>query len=92
MFHRNIFDKIKVGFLMAGHAHEDADQIFSISAAHLAAPRIVCQGIPLFTEAMCQAFQQVEKFAWTLYDLTIDSTIKKSPRASSVSNLEAFQY
>jgi hypothetical protein len=52
----SMFRKIKVGFLMVGHTHEDIDQFFSVIAAHLKMPHVICPDIPTFIAEVKNAF------------------------------------
>ena len=52
---RGIFSKIKVGFLMTSHTHEDIGAFFSIIAAKLRSG-IVCPDIETFAQAVNGAF------------------------------------
>ena len=51
-----VFQKIKVGFLMVGHTHEDIDQFFSVLAGHLLAPHVICPDIETFVDEIKKAF------------------------------------
>ena len=52
-----IFNKIKAGFLMVAHTHEDVDQMFSTVATHLQNETVVCPDCDSLLYAIKQAFQ-----------------------------------
>jgi hypothetical protein len=51
------FSKIKVGFLMVGHTHEDIDQMFSIISSYLKKESVICPDQASFFQAICDAFK-----------------------------------
>ena len=53
---RGVFSKIRAGFLMVGHTHEDIDQFFSVIALYLKQLHVVCPDQPSFLEGICDAF------------------------------------
>jgi hypothetical protein len=55
-----IFEKIKVGFLMVGHTHEDIDQFFSVIAAHLKMPNVICPDLETFIAELQKAFKKAK--------------------------------
>ena len=57
---QNIFAKIKVGFLMTGHTHEDIDAFFSTIAAKMRSG-VVCADLESFCAAVESAFQENDK-------------------------------
>ena len=57
---RNIFAKVKVGFLMTGHTHEDIDSFFSTIASKMRSG-IVCADLESFRAAVESAFQENDK-------------------------------
>ena len=84
---RGVFNKIKVGFLMVGHTHEDIDSFFSTIAAKLKSG-IVCPDFQSMVAAIQSAFDEpfdkplvtffnaIDIFDYTkLYEPVIDSTI-----------------
>ena len=54
---RGVFNKIKVGFLMVGHTHEDIDSFFSTIAAKLKSG-IVCPDFQSMVAAIQSAFDE----------------------------------
>jgi hypothetical protein len=52
------FQKVKVGFLMVGHTHEDIDQFFSVIAKHLRKVHILCPDQPSLFKAVHEAFEK----------------------------------
>lgn len=57
MVRRDIFAKVKVGFLMTGHMHEDIDSFFSTIAAKMRCG-IVCADLESFCAAVVSAVSQ----------------------------------
>lgn len=53
-----IFQKIKVGFLMVGHTHEDIDQMFSTISGHLQKESVLCPDLESFVKAVGAAFTE----------------------------------
>nr|XP_054753079.1 uncharacterized protein LOC129258865 isoform X1 [Lytechinus pictus] len=53
-----IFKKIKVGFLMVGHTHEDIDQLFSRISTHLKKKNITT--LPKLLQAIPASFQRAD--------------------------------
>lgn len=54
----NIFWKVKVGFLMVGHTHEDIDQFFSVISKHLKKMHIVCPDQQSLLKEIPRAFDK----------------------------------
>ena len=77
---RGVFNKIKVGFLMVGHTHEDIDSFFSTIAAKLKSG-IVCPDFQSMVAAIQSAFDEPFDKPLVIFDYTkqyepvIDSTI-----------------
>ena len=53
----NIFHKVKAGFLMVGHTHEDIDQFFSTIATHLKNIETLCPDQPSLFQEIRNAFK-----------------------------------
>ena len=53
----NIFHKVKAGFLMVGHTHEDIDQFFSTIATHLKNIETLCPDQPFLFQEIRNAFK-----------------------------------
>ena len=53
---RGIFSKVKAGFLMVGHTHEDIDQFFSVISKHLKQLHVNCPDLQSFVEEVRKAF------------------------------------
>jgi hypothetical protein len=53
---RGVFLKVKLGFLMVGHTHEDIDQFFSVIAKHLRKIDVICADQPSLFKAIEEAF------------------------------------
>jgi hypothetical protein len=53
---RGVFSKIRAGFLMVGHTHEDIDQFFSVIALYLKQLHVVCPDQPSLLEGIRDAF------------------------------------
>ena len=57
---RKVFAKVKAGFLMVGHTHDDIDHIFSIIATHLKQHHIRCPDQESLFAAIKRAFHDEE--------------------------------
>ena len=57
---RSVFWKIKAGFLMVGHTHEDIDQFFSVISRHLKKLHIICPDPPSLVQAIRDAFSSAQ--------------------------------
>lgn len=70
---KNIFHKIKAGFLMVGHTHEDIDQMFSVIATFLKRESVICPDRQSLFQAIKDAFadesQKPEVFSLSCLDV-----------------------
>jgi hypothetical protein len=57
---KKVFAKIKAGFLMVGHTHDNIDQIFGTIAAHLKQIHIVCPDRDTLFACIINAFLKME--------------------------------
>ena len=58
---RRVFHKIKAGFLMVGHTHEDIDQFFSVISQHLKQLHVICPDQPSLLKEIQNAFKDMSE-------------------------------
>ena len=58
---RLVFHKIKAGFLMVGHTHEDIDQFFSVISQHLKQLHVICPDQPSLLKEIQNAFKDMSE-------------------------------
>ena len=59
---RSIFSKVKIGFLMAGHSHEDLDAFFSIIAPKMRSG-MICADLESFCASVESAFAENDRLS-----------------------------